>query len=246
MQVIEYRADFFVNAIVKMAESVAGLLIIILITNISNGIAGWTPSEVMLINLTFTLTTVLSSFLFISGLQRFSESLNKGNIDRYLYLPVDLQFTSMMSLFDWSQIFRIIASILLIIWVIVKFNISVNIGNIFLYIYLILISTLIMPLFVLIITSSIFWFNRVRNIHLFGVILLEQGKMPTEIFKGLWYIFFSTIIPLLFVATVPVGILTGKYSLYFVSYATLIFIVLFVVSRKVLSLGVKKYTGSSS
>mgnify|MGYP001599453448 CR=1 FL=1 len=244
MGAMEYRANVLFTGSFKLIESIASFVIIFLLVSLTSGIAEWSKSEVLLISLTFTLTTALTAFFVLLGMKQFAKELNIGNIDRYLLKPINTQFYASLSQWDWSQVFRIIGSIFGICLVIRGLNYSLPLINIAAYIILVFTSVLTVYGFAFIIISLVLFSGRIRNIDYLAMILWEPGKWPTSVFSGFWRIFFSVVIPVWFAATVPVGILTGKYSFSVLVGAMFFTLLTILLSNFFLNFGIKKYSSA--
>lgn len=242
----EYRADLVVVSIFKLIESITAFIIVFITADLTKEISGWNVPELLLISLTFSLSTGLISFLFMPGLKYFEENLNWGNIDGYLVKPLDVQFHASLSNWDWTQIFRIAGSVIGITWVISKYNLSINLFSSIEYFTLVAISSLLLYLIVFLSIIFILMAGRINNADYLAVLLWEPGRWPTTIFNDLLKIFFAVLIPLFFAATVPVGVLTGKYNHFYLLAGSALTVSFIFISRKILTLGLKKYSGAGT
>ncbi len=241
---LEYRSNFITSGLFSLIQAVATFILMVILMDRVSNIAGWSSYQVLLISLTFILVNAITNSLFMTGLKQFSEDLNRGNIDKYLVKPIDIQFHSIISRWDLSEIFRISGSLIAIYYVLRLLHSS----EILLVTYFISVglSCLLALLFAFSVICLVFFFGRVRNITYLVSILGDNGKVPTTVFKGAWGIILSVVIPALFIATVPVGILSGKYSWSFLLWEIILIAVFFVFARTLLKLGLKQYSGASS
>lgn len=244
MSALEYRTDFWVKGGFKVLESAVGFLIIVFLFSRIDEIVGWNNYQVLLISLTYTLTAYLGAFFILPGLKQFAKDLNRGDIDKYLTKPVNLQAYATLSWWDWSQAFRIVAAIIGIMVIVNRFAISISFSQLAAYLISIIVSIFLLYSFAFTIISSVLWLKRVRNIDYLAIILWDQGKMPTSIYGTVFKIVYATIIPLWFAATVPIGVLTGKYSLFIAVYGVILAGISLFVSNLFLKYGIRRYTGA--
>jgi ABC-2 type transport system permease protein len=125
-------------------------------------------------------------------------------------------------------------------------DIHLTVINVFIYIILALCGLLITySLWLMLVTMS-FWYYRIDNItELFNQIL-DLGKYPMVIFKGLLKLIVFTVIPLGVITNFPVQALLSKLTVLNLSYALLLTAVFLAVSRWFWLFAVKRYSSASS
>lgn len=246
MATLEYRFDFFITAIVRLMESATSFLVIILLFSQINSLSGWSAPQVMMISITYSLSTALEYFLAKNSLKQLSENLNQGNIDRYLVKPIDFQLIISLGGFDWTQIFRFLFSVVAVFWLAFHYSFAITFGSCLLYILLIVNSAFIFYCLSTLIILLALYFGRIRNIHTLPYMFWDFGKFPTSIFQGFLGLVFSVIIPVASAATIPVGILVHKYSFLSILYIFLVSAIFFFLVRLSIHFGLRRYSSSSS
>lgn len=244
MNSLEYRADLLVVGIIKLAESATSFIILLFIFKQVNEIAGWNSTEVLLINLTFVISTSLTSLFLMPGLKQFAQELNDGLIDKYLVKPVNLQFFASLAKWDGTQIFRLIGTLVAVIYMVTTSFKGLTLMTMLEYMLTIFLSVVFFYCFTFTIICSIFFLRRLYNVDYLAAILWDPGKWPISIFKGAWTIVFLTVVPVGFAATVPVGVLTGRYGILSVMAGILLAGVFMILSNRVLALGIRRYSGA--
>jgi ABC-2 type transport system permease protein len=246
MTALEYRSDFIITAIVRFLESAVSFLVILLLFRQITSLSGWTAPQVLLINITYSLGTGLICFLCKNSLKQLAESLNKGNIDRYLVKPIDFQLLASLGGFDWTQMFRIIFSTITVIWLLIQYSIPVTILSGVLYLILIIISSFIFYCLAMTTTFLTFFVGRINNINYLPYLFWDFGKVPTTIYSGMLGVIFSVFIPVITAATIPVGVLVQKMSPFFVLHSLIAALIMFGLCRLVLVTGLRRYSSASS
>ncbi|KKT72902.1 MAG: hypothetical protein UW69_C0077G0015 [Microgenomates group bacterium GW2011_GWA2_44_7] len=244
MNSLEYRTDLAVVGIFKLLESATSFIILIFIFNQVKQIADWDRTEVLLVNLTFIISTSITSLFLMPGLKQFARELNDGVIDKYLVQPINLQFFASLAKWDCTHIFRLVGAGVAVVYLILTQLDGITLMAILEYNLMIFLSAIFFYSFVFILICSVFFLNRLYNIDYLAAILWDPGKWPTSIFRGMWGIVFMTIVPVGFAATVPVGVLTGRHGGIFVVAGVLLAGVFLIISNKVLAAGIRRYAGA--
>jgi ABC-2 type transport system permease protein len=246
MQMAEYRGDFFTSALLHLLESVVSLILIGIIFTHVSAIGDWNRYQVFLLNLTFTLTTSLTYFLFVYANDDFAEDLNKGNIDKYLTKPIDIQYQSSFSKLHWHSIFQIVGSFIAICYILFHSSLHFSLGSFLSYILLVVVSVICYYSINYIFVLTIFLGGRISNIGILPSALWDLGKMPTSIYGQFSQILLSTILPVGLAATVPVGVLTQIISPAWTFIAITISLIFLVLSRLMLLFAIRNYSSASS
>lgn len=243
---IEYRTSFLITAFFRFIEAVTGFAMIIIFVQINSGLGGWSGVQVLMISLTYTLSTSLAAFFLFPGLKQFANGLNTGNIDNYLIKPLNIQFYASFSQWDWTQIFKILGAVGALTYLVLNRVDNLNIFSLSSYIFLIFVSSTIMYGIVFSTISLVLHTGRLKNVTYLAQLLIEPGKWPISIYPGIVGIFFTLVIPVWFAATVPVGVLTESYGKDAFILAIFAALVILFVSNKILTTGIKKYSSASS
>lgn len=244
MDTLEYRADFLVIGFFRLLESATSFIILLFIFNRVGRIAGWGATEVLLVNLTFVISTAITSLFLMPGLKQFADELNEGKIDKYLVKPVNFQFFASLARWDGTQIFRLVGAVLAAAYLILTKIGPISLMALFEYKIVILLSVIFFYCFTFSVICSVFFLNRVYSIDYLADTLWDPGKWPTSIFKGIWGIVFMTVVPVGFAATVPVGILTGRYGWRWVLAGIGLAVAFISLSNRILTMGLKRYAGA--
>jgi len=241
---MEYRANFVTTGVIKLIDSATSLAIVVFLLATVNSIAGWSAGQILLMSLTFTLSRSLVHLVFSLGVNQFNDDLNRGDIDKYLCKPINLQFYVSLSHWDWSQMFRIISSIGAITFVCWKYALFMTWESITFYIFSILIAAIMHYCLGFIFVTSILFINKARNVDQLSETLWSLGRWPVTIFGGLWKYVFITFLPLAFAATIPVGLLTRVYPAYVLAGGFIVAMCFVFFSSKFLEIGLRKYSGA--
>jgi ABC-2 type transport system permease protein len=95
-------------------------------------------------------------------------------------------------------------------------------------------------------TTTAFWFVRVENItELFNGVF-RAGQFPVTVFPGWIRIFFTFVVPVAFITTVPAEALIGRFDQTAAATAAGVALLLLIAARLLWRWAVGSYTSASS
>jgi len=248
MQRMAYPYNFYLMVVGVFVQMVLSIAFIDIIFKFVDNISGWTKEGAMMILASYMILEGLmwATCSFISGIQR---NVRMGTMDMIITRPIDTQF--LVSVWradpeDWMRPFTAL----------IIFGININgLGvwgaslffNICFYFIMLFFGFLILYSITLFIKTVAFWVIEGSALWSLGDTVSKLSQYPTDIFfhKSV-KMFFSIIIPVTFMTTIPVKILINgpKFSLMF--YSFLLVLIFFIASRKFFHFGLKNYKSASS
>jgi len=246
MVCIEYRANFLINAIFNIVWTAVQIVFISLIFYNISSINGWSKYEIILLFGIDELIFPLFIALAYSSLTRVEEHVLKGTMDYVLTKPINERFYLSLRHIDLFQISPIIFGITIILYAKNKLGISVSFMQIILLIILIFLGVCILYSMYLICVSFAFKFS--KSSFLRDIMLSFIGCMiyPLDIYKGIFRIFITVIIPVGIIVDFPARMLVKVLTWDSFGYIVLIALVFGTISNIVWRWGVRNYTSASS
>ena len=107
-------------------------------------------------------------------------------------------------------------------------------------------SVLILYSLWFLISSTTIWFVKTWNATEVLRSLLYVGRFPLSSFSWSLRIFFSTVIPIAFITTIPSEVILGRSTIWKVFIELLVAIIFFSSSRKFWKFALRFYTSASS
>ncbi len=207
---MEYRFNFLIWGLIGVMWTATFVFSADLIFGQVHTVAGWTRSEALLLIATEAMFVGLMWFFVFPNLQIFSRLIRKGELDFLLIKPVNSRF--LVSIRDWGYdpLVRVIVVGFFIASLVSKENLPVTAISVFGYIFLLLCGMVIFYnlFFAAMVTN--FWMIKNENlIDLFHNIM-DAGRFPAQIYKGVFEIIFTFAIPIVYVATFPVQALLNR------------------------------------
>ena len=239
----EYRFNYFFRIFRIFLDFTISLAFINIYFSKTTSIGNWTQPEVFLVYAIFQLVTSIYNFLCADSLNEMDNDVRRGKLDILLIKPIDSQFhVSFRNMYP-SNIYRIIISLLITWYALSQLNLYPRWDEILWGTVTILSSVVIYYSFVFLASVTTFWTSRGEVTNLIDTVF-SVSKYPLDIFnKSATKLF--TLIPLIFIVTVPAKVLLGRpENLKY--YSAFIALVLLFISRKVWNVALRHYTSASS
>ncbi|WP_198016808.1 ABC transporter permease [Rubidibacter lacunae] len=241
---LEYPLNFAIAAlssVVGLAGSIFGLF---LFYRTGYNFENWRWEEALLVMSAFTLMQGISATLLVPNLNRIFEQVQQGTLDFVLLKPIGSQF--------WLSA-RVVSP-----WglpdVIFGFAIAAYAGSrldlnwsdyLFGLLPLIFGVVSLYSLWFVLGTTCI-WFTKINNATEVLRGLLEAGRFPISAYPGIYRVFFTFVVPVAFLTTVPVETVLGRSQTIWVAGAGFLAAALLCFSAKFWRFALRFYTSASS
>ena len=242
-----YRADFLLEG--AMALLSLGLVLLPWIVLFGGGreqVAGWDrPSALMVMAYFIGVRAVLEG-LISPSLVDLLERIRSGAFDYVLLKPVDAQALVSTSRCEPWQIFNLLFAIGLAAYAFTLRGHGPAPEDVGLGIALFVTGLLAMYALWIVCAAAGFWVVRLDNLtYLLGAIF-DVARWPVQVFRGVWRVVFTFVIPVAVMTTFPAMALLGRLDAA-TALATLGgAVALLVASRLVWRLAIRSYTSASS
>ena len=244
---MEYRANFLIAVLVAVANAAGSLFALFLFYQGDYRFAGWSWRQALIVVGLFTLLEGVSRTVFTANLSRLVEHVQQGTLDFILLKPMDAQFwLSTRQLSPWGLPNIAIGLGLVVYGMAGDTGESLTLLNLAFGAAAICLSVLILySLWFMLATLSI-WFVKIFNITEVLRSLLEAGRYPMAAYPPAWQFFFTFLVPVAFMTTVPAEALLGRASLPALAAAAVLALALFLASRGFWRFALRYYTSASS
>jgi len=249
MNRVVYRVNFIILLIAVFLQMFFNLLFVKIIFGFLNNIAGWTYYEALLIVATYM---IVDGVLWVttSHLSALVNHIRMGTLDGILVKPVDGQFMVSFWRGDIEDIVRIFSGIIVLFYAVSNLDIYISynlIFNIFAYLLLLINAIIIGYSINMLFKVLSFWTIEGSAFFHLSDTLFRITQYPTDIFyHSIIRILASSIIPLAFMATIPVKLLIQDFNILLFIGSFLITYIFFYSSRKAWLFSLKHYSSASS
>ncbi len=243
---LAYRANFGFGLFITAIESLAVFATVGVLFSHIPDIQGWDYSHMLIITGIFMLTNSVSWLVFRASVEKLDQLISQGGFDFYLVKPISSQFLVSINRIDIVDSSRGLVGLGLIsmglqqaayvpsIWAILSFLVAFICGEIILYSLQILLKTISFK-------SIQGWGS--NNIF---YRLQDTTQFPLTIYRGFARIIFTTIIPIIFVTTVPAQLLLGTANPLWLLWSIIAASSILFISTLVWKFTVRSYSSASS
>jgi ABC-2 type transport system permease protein len=241
---LEYRLNFAIATFTSIANLVGSIFGLFLFYRTGYTFQGWSWQEALIVLGLFTLLQGFSNTFLVPNLNRIVEQIEQGTLDFVLLKPISSQFwlsTRMVSPWGFPDL---LFGIILIIYAGIQLNLNWQdylISSIPVFFGVIILYSL---WFILGATSI--WFVKIYNVTEVLRGLLEAGRYPMVAYPAIYRLFFTFIVPVAFLTTVPAEAMLGRSELTWFFGAGILAIILLIISILFWQFALRFYTSASS
>ena len=241
---LEYRINFAVALVTSLFGLAGSLFGLFLFYRTEYAFPGWSWDEALLVLGIFTILQGIAATFLVPNLNKIVNYVQEGTLDFVLLKPISSQFwLSTHTVSPWGLPDVIFGAIIVL-------YAGGHIGLIATD-YLALLPPLalgIVSLYSLwfILAATSIWFVKIYNVTEVLRSLLEAGRFPIEGYPAIYRIFFTFIVPVAFLTTVPAQTMIGRSDPVWLLGSALLAVALFQSSRWFWRFALRFYTSASS
>lgn len=241
---LEYRVNFLIAALSSIGSLTGSIFGLFLFYRTGYTFAGWKWEEALVVLGIFTILQGFSSTLLAPNLNRIVDQVQQGTLDFVLLKPISSQFwVSTRTVSPWGLPDLIFGSILLV-YAARKLGTSLE-NYFFSAIPLVFGFISLYSLWFMLGATSI-WFVKIYNVTEVLRGFLEAGRYPMVAYPAAYRFFFTFIIPVAFLTTVPAEVILGRGEISWMAGAGILAFVLLFSSRFFWKFALRFYTSASS
>ncbi|MGB8699687.1 MAG: ABC transporter permease [Thermosynechococcaceae cyanobacterium] len=241
---MEYRVNFLLAALSSLGNLVGSVFGLFLFYRTGYTFAGWSWAEALIVLGIFTVLQGLSATFLVPNLNRIVKHVEQGTLDFVLLKPISSQFwLSTYTLSPWGlpdigfgiaiigyaghQLHLMASSYLLSL-------IPLGFGFISLY-----------SLWFMLGATSI-WFVKIYNVTEVLRGLVEAGRYPLTAYPASYRFFFTFVVPIAFLTTVPAQTLLHRIEWPWLFGSGALALGLFLCTHRFWQFALRYYTSASS
>jgi ABC-2 type transport system permease protein len=242
---MEYRFNFIVNAVGSLLLATISLFGLGVLYGDGKALGGWSFAEAsVVVGLFMMVESFIGAFL-VPNLNKISEGVRTGSLDFVLLKPLDAQF--MISTRNLG-LFRLpdgLVGLGVVVWGLAQLN-TVTVGGLLLGLVLFMLALGIVYSLWFVLATTAFWFVRVENMTELFWGLFRAAQFPVSVFPGWVRVFFTFVVPVAFISTVPAEAMIGRIAPQTVPLAVVVAVVAMLGSRWFWLFALRSYTSASS
>ena len=241
---LEYRINFVLAAVSSLGNLAGSLFGLFLFYRTGYTFSGWKWEEALVVLGIFTLLQGFSSTFLDPNLSRIVDRVQQGTLDFVLLKPISSQFwLSANTVSPWGIPDVIFGAVLLLY---AANKLGVEIGNYFLTVIPLLFGTITLYSIWFMLGATSIWFVKIYNVTEVLQGLLEAGRFPMAAYPAAYRFFFTFVVPVAFLTTVPAEAMLGRGEILWTAGAGILAIGLLFFSRYFWQFALRFYTSASS
>ena len=243
---LEYKINLFIDLITSILGLIGSVFLLSIFFSNTNQIGGWNFNQALIIQGIYTILNGVTNTWFNPNLKEIVKYIREGTLDYVLLKPIDSQFWISFKRISPTGLIEILLGFLVISYCFYLNDISLNLSSFILLIITLICSISILYSLWFLISTTTIWFVKTWNATEVLRSFLYMGRFPLNSFSFSLRIFFSTVIPITFITTIPSEVLLGLSPAWKIILEVLVSMVFLIVSRKFWKFALRFYTSASS
>jgi ABC-2 type transport system permease protein len=241
-----FRFDFFLWAMVELFWMSVNLLMISVIYQHTDSIAGWSKYEMILLVGTSLLVQRFLMGFFWSSLFEMGRNIKSGNFDFFLAQPGNILFMASTRKLDLDGLMNSMVAMGIVAYAAHKLGLHPTLLDVALY-GLMIFCGLIIHYSMLVLTISLaFWLTSAQGIEGSYFTLSEFSRLPRAAFKGVASLLFVWLLPVVVVSNAPAETLIRGFQPSWALGLVAAALVWFAAAVFVFHRGLRRYASASS
>lgn len=241
---LEYRVNFVLATLTSLGSLLGGLFGIFLFYRTGYTFPGWSWEEALIVLGIFTMLEGFSSTFLAPNLNNIVRYVQQGTLDFVLLKPISSQFwLSTHTLSPWGLPDLVFGGILIGY---AGSKLGLSLSNYLLSAIPILFGLLSLYSLWFMLGATSIWFVKIYNVTEVLRGLLEAGRYPMVAYPVAYRFFFTFVVPVAFLTTIPAEAMLGRAELGWVIGAGGLAVGLFLISCLFWSFALRFYTSASS
>jgi ABC-2 type transport system permease protein len=241
---MEYRLNFLLAAFSSLGGLAGSLFSLSLFYRTGYEFQGWNWQQALIVLGLFTLLQGFASTFLAPNLNRIVRHIQQGTLDFILLKPINSQFwLSAHTLSPWG-LPDLIFGVSIILYA--GSQLGLHPGDYVLSLVPLSFGFLILYSLWFMLGATSIWFVKIYNVTEVLRGLLEAGRFPMVAYPTAYRFFFTFVVPVAFLTTVPAQVLLGRGEWIWIVAAALLAIALFFIASAFWRFALRFYTSASS
>jgi ABC-2 type transport system permease protein len=241
---LEYRLNFVFSAFGSLGGLAGSLFSLFLFYRKGYQFQDWRWEEALVVVGVFTFLQGFVSAFLATNLNRIVKHIQNGTLDFVLLKPISSQFWLSFHSFSLWGVPDLLLGLAIIGYA--GSSLQIGIGAYFLATIPLLFGMIIMYSLWFMLGATSIWFTKIYNMTEVLKGLLAAGRFPTAAYPATYRFFFTFVVPVAFMTTIPAQTLLGRGDPLWLIGGGCLAIVLLLLSSRVWQFALRFYTSASS
>jgi len=209
---MEYRFNLYIEMFSVIGNLIGSIFILSLFYRENSTLSGWSWSESVFVLGTYTFLEGFTITVLQPNLSKIVDYIQNGTLDFVLLKPINSQlWLSLRFISPWG-LPSLLSGLTLMLVSSFKILDSINLSLLLLFVISLINSVLLLYSIWFILATTSIWFVRVWNANEVLKSTLAAGRFPISSYPPLMRFFFTFILPIAFLTTVPSSIIFDRNS----------------------------------
>lgn len=241
---LEYRVNFVIATLTSLGNLAGSLFTLFLFYRTGYRFEGWKWEEALIVLGIFTILQGFSGTFLVPNLNRIVRHVQEGTLDFVLLKPISSQFwLSARTISPWG-LSDLIFGLILIGYA--GRRLGIGIEDYFLSAIPLGFGFAILYSLWFMLGAMSIWFVKIYNVTEVLRGLLEAGRFPMVAYPTAYRFFFTFLVPVAFLTTVPAEAMLGRAEIGWVLGAGVLALALLFASTVFWRFALRFYTSASS
>jgi ABC-2 type transport system permease protein len=244
---MSFKANFLLWMLVELLWFLGQIVFLEVLFGYVDRIGDWSKWEVVALVGTHQLIAQIFHAFFYVNLANLPELVRTGKLDLMLLLPVDAQFAVSTRQFGMDNLVNALVGVAIAAFALFKLGLTPQPHQIALYSVAVMLGVAIHYSILFTMATMSFWIVRAQGLIYGYFNLFNIGRYPDVVFRGVFKVIFSYVIPIIIVANVPTRILAGTFQNPMSGMLTLLGTTAVVLASRLLwQAALRRYSSASS
>ncbi|MBD2360884.1 ABC-2 family transporter protein [Anabaena minutissima FACHB-250] len=241
---LEYRVNFFIATLSSLGNLGGSLFGLFLFYRTGYTFTGWSWEAALIVLGIFTLLQGFSASFLAANLNRIVRHVQEGTLDFILLKPIRSQFwLSTYTLSPWG-VPDLIFGVMILGYA--GQRLGLRLENYLLSLVPLFCGLVILYSLWFMLGATSIWFVKIYNVTEVLRGLVEAGRYPMVAYPAAYRFFFTFVVPVAFLTTVPAEVMLGRVQIHWLIGAVFLAAALFWISTKFWRFALRFYTSASS
>lgn len=242
---LEYRIDFAIEAVTALISFGAGLLVLNVMFTYTSGLGGWSFHQALAVYGVYLFLEEFSWGFLTPNIGSVPELIRKGDLDFLILKPLNSQLQVSIRNFKITGLFSYALSMGVVVYAMAMLG-SLSFVNILLLVLFLICAMLIVYAIWALLHTLAFWLVKIENISQVFFAVFEVARFPVGAFPGVLRVFFTVVVPVAFMTTVPASAAAGILDWRHAVASPLIALFGLWLSHRFWQFALRHYTSASS
>ena len=243
---MQYRVEFLVEGALALFWSGWSLVPLLVVFGKRDQVDGWSFEEALVVMGWFTLMRGLLEGAVNPSLTSVVDHIRKGTLDFVLLKPADAQFLVSTARFEPWRVIDVFAAAAIFGVAFHRLGHLPSLGQALAGLGLLFCAAIVLYSLWILVISAAFYVVKIDNLSFLFSSIFDAARWPTSVFRGVWRILFTFVVPLALMTTFPALAILGRLDPRTAARTVASTLVFAAFARWVWIHSIRRYTSASS